>query len=167
MGVISKQTRDILARIDLSEEEKESQIKTPRTIENRLTDQMRVREKIDLRLTRDLEVGRSARNAKNKARKRKRAGLRRAKGRAERAKGKIASDNLWHEKHENPEQNPNPKDFVNITQAIPGIEANVKRDETLERRPLTRREKLEFTTECSGVLSEAPTRSWVKSRLDE
>ena len=142
LSVISKQTRDILARTDLSEEEKESQTKNLRTIENSLKDEMKLKEKIDPRLKRDLEAGRSARMAKNKARKRKRAGLRRAKGRAERAKGRIVSDNLWHKKHDNPEHNPNPQDFVNTTQAIPGIEDDMKHVETLERRLLTRRESL-------------------------
>ena len=57
LSVISKQTRDILARTDLSEEEKGSQIKNLRTIENSLKDDMRVKEKIGPRLKRDLEAG--------------------------------------------------------------------------------------------------------------
>ena len=130
-----------------------------------MKDEMRVKEKIDPTLKRDLEAGRSARMAKNKARKRKRAGLHRAKGRAERAKGRIVSDNLWHKKRDNPEHNPNPEDFVNTTLAIPGIEDDTKHDETLERRPLTRREKFDFTTEKTGLLTAgAPTRSWTKPR---
>ena len=131
LGVISKQTRDISARTDLFEK-KESQIKNLRTIGNSVKDAMRVKEKIDPRLKRDLEAGRSARMVKKRARKRKRAGLHRAKGRAERAKGRIVSDNLWHKNHDNPEHNPNPEDFVNTTQAIPGIEDDMKHDETLE-----------------------------------
>ena len=133
LSIVSKQTRDILAGTDLSEEEKVSQMRTLRTIENNLKDEMRVREKIDPRLKRDLEAGRPARMAKNKARKRKRAGLHRAKGRAERAKDRIVSDNLWHKKNDNPEHNPNPKDFVNTAQATPGIEDDVNHDEALER----------------------------------
>ena len=57
LSVISKQTRDILARTNLSEVEKESQIKNLRTIENSLKDDMRVKEKIGPRLKRDLEAG--------------------------------------------------------------------------------------------------------------
>ena len=127
--------------------------------------EMRVKGKIYTRLNRDLDARRSARMAKNKARKRKRADLHRAKGRAERAKGRIVSDNLWHKKHDNPEHNMTSEDFVNTTQTIPEIEDNRKHDETLERRSLTRREKFDFTTENAGLLAtEAPTRSWTKPR---
>ena len=156
LSAISKRTRDILARTDLSEEEKGSQIKNLRTIGNSWKDEMRVKEKIDPRLKRDREAGRSARMAKNKARKRKRAGLHRAKGRAERAKGRIASDNLWHKKHDNPERNPNPEEFVNTTQAIPGTENDMMHDGTLERRPLPEGRSLILRQRRRGTSSQRP-----------